>query len=73
MSECEDKGVKLLKLNTDSMTIEDCYAFPEGYFASSPHLYPSLDRVQMKPIIQVAVILSVLLFRYPSSPSHYRR
>lgn len=40
MSECEDKGVKLLKLNTDSMTIEDCYAFPEGYFASSPQFVP---------------------------------
>ena len=35
-----DKPVQLLRLNTDSMEIEDAYKFEPGYFVSSPQFIP---------------------------------
>ena len=38
-----DKPIRLLRLNTESMEIEDYYSFEPGYFASSPQFVPYIE------------------------------
>lgn len=41
----QDKPLTLLRLNTQTMTIEDSFQFPSGYFASSPQFIPSAEQL----------------------------